>query len=440
MVSNLSRWKNLFGEECKKGSFLSLNPRNNINSDGSAVAVSPDFMAVNWQTPGGGAVAVFKTQDYCRVVPGFPLIRGHTNAVSSVKFSPFNSSLLATASDDGKVKLWSIPEEGIKEDLTVETQLYNGHSKKANLIEFNPCVKEIAASSGSDHDLHVWNITDSSVIQTFKTEDSCQSLEFDSSGSLVGVMTKNKKAHVYDIRNPDKSVLCCEAHESAKVQRFGFADANYAFSSGFSAQGARELKAYDLRAFDKPLYSHKLDTNIGALSHYYDDDSGLLFLYGKGESSIIYCEMKEGVHKVANTYHSQSQALSLAFFPKRTMNYNQCEIARCAKLTKTDCHYVNFKFPRRNEGFSEEFYPNCVVGEPSMTLDEWKAGENKPLERKLITEIENKFKTEMTFDKKVVEEVKSKSQQEVEKENEELKATVKRLEEELAELKAKLDA
>jgi len=442
MVSNLSRWKNLFGEECHKGSFLSLTPRNNLNSDGSAISVSPDFIAVNWQTQGGGCVGVFQAQNYLRVGPGFPLIRGHTSQVSDLKFSPFSANLLATAADDGKVKLWTLPEEGLKEDLSAETQVYDGHSKKVNLLDFSPCVKEVIASSGSNHDLHVWNIIDSSVIQTYKTTESCQSLEFDPTGALLGVMTKNKMAHIYDIRDNKKDVLSIKAHDSAKVQRFGFADTNFAFSTGFSDGGAREIKAYDLRSFDKPLFTHKIDTQNGALSHFYDEDSGLLFLQGKGESSVIFMELKEGVHKVANSYHSQSQAISLAFFPKRTMNYNQCEIARCAKLTKTDCHMVNFKYPRRNEGFSEEFYPECVVGEPSMSLEEWQSGENKPLKRKMITEIENKFKTELTFDKKVVvkETKSSRSVEEVEKENEELKKTVKDLEEKIASLQAQLDS
>ena len=142
-------------------------------------------------------------------------------------------------------------------------------------------------------------------------------------------------------------------------------------------------------------------------------------------------EVKDGTIKTGSSYSSSEQAISLAFFPKRTMDYNTCELARAAKLTKDKCYYLSFKYPRRNEGFSEEFYPECTISEPSMSLDEWKSGENKPLARKKITEIENKFKSEpMIFDKKV-EKSNVTSGDNLAAENELLKKEVEELKEKL---------
>lgn len=442
MVSTMHRWKNLFGEQLPR-TFDSLTPKTNSATDGSLIGVSSDFIAVNWHSTGGGQIGVFQTTNFLRVKNEFPVIRGHTAPVTDLKFSPFNSGLLASASDDGTVKLWSIPEEGLQEDMNTELQAFSNHSRKACLIDFHPTVKELVASAGSHNDLFVWNITDASVVKSLKMVDQAYSMEWNSKGNLLGVMTKNKKANIYDVRSTEENaVLTIDGHSSAKVQKFGFADGDYAFSTGFSNSGYREIKLYDTRKFDKELSAHKLDTMSGMLSHYYDNDANLLFLFGKGEGAISFYEMHGGEYKFANAYSGGDQSVGTAFFPKRTMDYNSCEIDRAAKLTKDSCVYVSFKYPRRNKGYDEEFYPEVVIGEPSTTLEEWQAGTDKPLERKNITEIENKFKSEpIVFDKKPVEARQSKvvaSLEDTLKENAQLKEKVKELESQVEELQKKL--
>lgn len=39
-----------------------------------------------------------------------PLFRGHTATVLDTDWSPFNDDLIASASDDGKVFLWKVPD------------------------------------------------------------------------------------------------------------------------------------------------------------------------------------------------------------------------------------------------------------------------------------------------------------------------------------------
>lgn len=439
MVTHMSKWKNVFGEQDKTGSFDSLNPRCTISSDGSLIDVSPNFVAVNWLTSGGGAVGIFETTKFQRVKGDFPLIRGHTAIVTDIKFSPFNSGLLATSSDDGTVKLWSIPEGGLTEDIREETQKFTGHSKKAGLINFNPTVREVVATAGNDNDIFVWDITNAGDIFKIKTDDQAYNIEWNSNGSLLGAMHKDKKLRVYDVRASQQASLTTDGHNTAKIQRMGFADGTYLFSTGFNAGGFREIKLYDTRNFEKPIQSNKIDTLQGMLNNYYDEDTGMVYVYGKGESVVTFVEIKEGSIKTGGNYSGGDQAVGMSFFPKRTMDYNQSELARSAKLTKDSVVYVSFKYPRRNVGFVEEFYPDCVSGEPSTTLEEWKNGAaNAPL-RKKITEIENKFKTEpIVFEKKVVEEKKSLTLDAALLENEELKKKVALLEKEIERLKANI--
>ena len=50
-------------------------------------------------TGGGGCVSVMDSTKFVRLNANIPLIRGHNGPVLDVKFSPFRSNLLATASE-----------------------------------------------------------------------------------------------------------------------------------------------------------------------------------------------------------------------------------------------------------------------------------------------------------------------------------------------------
>lgn len=47
----------------------------------------------------------------------YPTINGHSAAVYDTAWNPFNDNILATGSDDCTVKLWEIPEGGLKETM-----------------------------------------------------------------------------------------------------------------------------------------------------------------------------------------------------------------------------------------------------------------------------------------------------------------------------------
>ena len=64
---------------------------------------------------------------------------GHKNIVLDLAWNPFNENQIASASEDCTVKLWTIPDEGLKENLTECDVDLSGHQKKVVLI-FYPFV------------------------------------------------------------------------------------------------------------------------------------------------------------------------------------------------------------------------------------------------------------------------------------------------------------
>jgi len=338
------------------------------------------------------------------------LINGHTGPVTDVKFSPFVTNLLATASDDSTVRLWEFPQEGLTENFTTEKQKFTGHSKKVGLLAFNPSVAEVIASASLDNTVNIWNICNGESYSQLSFTESISSLDWNSNGSLVGISTKEKLVHIIDPRG-NKVDMSVKAHDSGKIQKMAFLTGDYVMSCGFTRSNERQIKLYDLRNFGDAISKTPVDTQPGIMTPYFDSDTGLIFLSGRGEGNIKFFDFSNGTIKLASEYRGTSTQKGVAMFPKRVMNYNRCEIDRFAKLTNNNTiEYLSFNIPRRNEGYDANIYPECLSGEPGLNVEEWIKGENKEPLRKNITKIENVWNAgnEMQFEIKqvVVEEVK----------------------------------
>jgi WD40 repeat protein len=88
-------------------------------------------------------------------------LRGHEGTVLDVSFSP-DSTKVATACEDGKVRIFSVPEWKLLKTLT-------GHHGPVHWAEFSPDGKWLA-SAGEDKTARVWSVEDGKLQQTL--EDS----------------------------------------------------------------------------------------------------------------------------------------------------------------------------------------------------------------------------------------------------------------------------
>ncbi len=414
MQGEISKLRNVYGQAAKT-KFEDVKPHE-TNTEGSLIDTNGHFIAVSWSTRGGGCCAVLDAHNPTRINRNIPLLRNHKAPVTEVRFSPFRTNLLATGSDDSTVRLWEIPQDGVQEDQN-EIQKFTGHSKKVGIVNFHPTVAEMVCSSSFDNTIAVWNICNAETHFTKQFNDTIFSCDWNHNGSMIGVTTREKQVHVVDPRG-EHNVVSCHGHESAKPQRMGFIDQNYLYTCGFNKSNFRELKLYDLRNFNQCIQTQTVDSQTANMMTFYDSDMGMIYVGGKGEGNIKFYEYSEGAIKFASEYRGTTQQKYLGAFPKRTMNYNKCEITRFAKLTSNTIEYLSFYVPKRNQGYDSSIYPECIVGEPCLTWDEWVGGANKEPVKKDITTLENKWnvESEMKFEKKAeVKVVKKDIEPEVQK-------------------------
>jgi hypothetical protein len=151
------------------------------------------------------------------------------------------------------------------------------------------------------------------------------------------------------------------------------------FTTGFSKSSEREYSIWDSANLAEPLRSESIDTGSGVLFPYYDKDTRMIYVAGKGDANIRYFEVDEErpfVHFLSQYSSSQPQR-GLGWMPKRHLDLAACEVAKCFKLhPKGFVEIVSFTVPRKSTLFQEDIFPPTDVPEPTMSAAEWMEGQN----------------------------------------------------------------
>lgn len=389
------RFTILFGDPLKE-KFENVKPASALNDSG-LIKGNSKYVAVSWASSGGGALAILNAAKPSRLETSFPMIRGHNGAVLDFDFYPFNEDFIATSSEDCSVKLWKIPEE-FKEDLNTPVATLNGHLKKSNLIQFHPSAESIIASSSYDNTVKIWNIENQSCINTLNANDSFMSIDWNLGGNLLGTASRDKMLRIADPR-AGNWVHEFKGHEGPKGQKFCWlGNSNYVFSVGFSKTYERQFYLWDINKLSEPVQQASIDQQAGVLFPFFDADTNVLYLGGKGDGNIRYYEFAEGQIYNLNQFSSTTPAKGLGFLPKRCVDVKRNELARCLKLTTTTIEYVTFCALKKTNLFSEELYPDCLSEEPSLKAEEWVNGKNaEPKRRSMKPELAGNVKSNATI-------------------------------------------
>jgi len=192
-------------------------------------------------------------------------IAAHGSGVTDLAFSPFHDALLATASDDTAVKLWTIPDEG--KTLTEATALLSGHTRRVESVKFHPTAGQVRWRDGGEAcrpamltapppSPSVWRVRSTQVLATASGPDvrvwdaekatarvtlnhgetGVPSLSWKAGGTLLATTGRDNKVRVWDPRAaPSGPTAEAAAHlgvKAAVVQWLG--DLDRLVTTGFT--------------------------------------------------------------------------------------------------------------------------------------------------------------------------------------------------------------
>ena len=208
-----------------------------------------------------------------------------------------------------------------------------------------------------------------------------QDIVWDHEGKVWATSSKDKKLRLGDPRSKSIVGEIDQAHAGAKSTKLSFLGGfDRLCSVGFTKQSQRQIKFWDVKKLGgEPVHQIQLDQASGVIIPYYDVDTRVLYLAGKGDGNIRYYEnIAEKPWAFAlSEYRSTQAAKGTCFVPKRGLDVMRCETARCLKLVsqagKGSVEPLSFIVPRKSDAFQDDIFPDAFCGAPSMTADEWSA-------------------------------------------------------------------
>lgn len=435
-IVRASKFRNVFGTAPKKEHTYDQLKVSRSAWDSNKIKVNTKFLAVLWEASGGGAFAVIPLEEKGKAKADLPLVCGHKAEVLDVDFHPFNEFLVASASEDAYVKLWSIPEGGFKAPQTAATQTLSGHKRKVGTCDFHPFANNVLATTGSDYEVRFWDVEKGKSQVVTGHADIIQAAAWSHDGQTLATTCKDRKMRIVDPRG-NKIVAEKEAHAGSKGSRVLYlGKTGHLFSVGFSKTSARQYALWDPRNLENPLFAEDIDTAAGMLVPLFDSDLNMLYLAGKGDGNIRYYEVTADDKPLyaLSEYKSSVPQRGVAMLPKRACDLSTCEVARIYKISGDgkNVEPISFQVPRKSDQFQDDIYPDCFSGEPTMSADQWFGGANGEQKTvKLGADFVPKAKP-VDFKPEVHEEEGPKTEKELREEYEKLKKRVAYLEAEVA--------
>ncbi|XP_077768779.1 coronin-2A isoform X2 [Canis aureus] len=331
-----SKFRHVFGKPASKENCYDSVPITHSVQDNHFCAVNPYFIAVVTECSCGGAFFVIPLHQTGKLDPHYPKVCGHKGNVLDIKWNPFNDFEIASCSEDTTVMVWNL-------------------DTKESVI-MNP-VRTIGCHQG--------------VIL---------SMSFNTNGSLLATTCKDRKIRILDPRaGAVLQEANCMGHRANKVLFLG--DLNKLLSTGTSRWNNRQLAVWDQDNLSVPLSEVDLDGSSGVLFPFYDVDTNMLYVVGKGDGNIRYYEVSADKPHLSylTEYRSLTPQKGIGIMPKRGLDVTSCEIFRFYKLitTKGLIEPISMIVPRRSESYQEDIYPPTAGAQPSLTAQEWLRGMNK---------------------------------------------------------------
>uniref|UniRef100_A0AAR2KM78 Coronin n=1 Tax=Pygocentrus nattereri TaxID=42514 RepID=A0AAR2KM78_PYGNA len=354
-----SKFRNVYGkvanrEHCFEGIPITKNVHDN-----HFCAVNSKFLAIVTESAGGGSFIVIPVTQSGRIDPHHPKVCGHQGNVLDIKWNPFHENIIASCSEDSSVS-----------EITVITM-------QINLLSTIQTIQEMYFKII----ILIWNLEIGEPVKMIDCHtDVILCVSFNTEGSLLATTCKDKKLRVIEPRSGQVlQEANCKNHKVNRVVFLG--NMKRLLTTGVSRWNTRQIALWDQEDLSMPIIEEEIDGLSGLLFPFYDADTHMLYLAGKGDGNIRYYEVttEKPYLQYLMEFRSPAPQKGLGVMPKHGLDVGACEVFRFYKLVtlKGLIEPISMIVPRRSETYQEDIYPMTPGTEPALSADEWLSGINR---------------------------------------------------------------
>ncbi|KAM9556828.1 coronin-7-like isoform 2-T2 [Guaruba guarouba] len=304
-------------------------------------------------------------------------------AVTDLTWDPFDPQRLAVAGEDAKIRLWRIPQGGLQETLQEPEAVLQGHTEKIYSIRFHPMASDLLVSSSYDMTVRIWELsTGREALCLQGHTDQIFSLAWSPDGKKLATVSKDGRLRLYEPRRSPLPQQEGPGPEGARGARLVWVcGGDYLLVSGFDSRSERRILLYQAQALPKgPLSVLGLDVAPSTLLPFYDEDTSVVFLTGKGDTRVFLYEVtpEPPYFLECNSFTSSEPHKGFIFLPKTVCEVREVEFARALRLGQSTLEPVAFHVPRvKKDYFQDDIYPPTRVWwEPALSASAWLSGED----------------------------------------------------------------
>ena len=388
------KFRHMYGTEAPKTQcYFNIKP--STASDSALISCSDKFWAVPYEGTGGGPVYVSSFSDIGKVEPSCPLINGHKAPVVDISFSPFHSNIMASASVDCSVKVWSIPHKITSSQNESDAIVsFSTHMNTVKACCFSPIIDGLLCTTSADMTVRLYDINAGNELSCtdlrsniVSSQSSINSLSFNYDGTTIMACCKDKCLNIIDLRVSEVVGSVCSPENNTLLGRNLrgiWCNKNQSQSIIFTVfsnhLGQRMIQLYDPRKLTSPIKSSVIDNGTGQLFPFYDENN-VVFVAGKGDTIIKFYELSfvedsNVTCEKANEFQTSREPIAgICLLPKREVDVRNVEIASMLKLTNDAVIPISYKVPRAEhlkQYFQDDLYPSVVKAvTPNHSITDW---------------------------------------------------------------------
>ncbi|XP_050569872.1 coronin-7 isoform X1 [Cygnus atratus] len=329
----------------------------------------------------GGQIAILELSKPGRLPDtAVPTIQ-NSAAVADLCWDPFDPRRLAVAGEDAKIRLWRVPEGGLQDTLREPEAVLQGHTEKIYSIRFHPVAADLLVSSSYDMTVRIWELgTRQEVLCLQGHTDQIFSLAWSPDGRQLATVSKDGRLRLYEPRRSPQPQQEGPGPEGGRGARLVWVcGGDLLLVSGFDSRSERRILLYRAQALpDGPLSVLGLDVAPSTLLPFYDEDTSVVFLTGKGDTRVFLYEVtpEPPYFLECNSFTSSDPHKGFVFLRKTACDVREVEFARALRLGQGALEPVAFRVPRvKKEYFQDDIFPPTRVWwEPSLSAGAWLAG------------------------------------------------------------------